>query len=297
MIAKKKRRGGFLRRIRRGFLPWMFLLPHLLGVGVFLWIPFLDVIRRSFMDSLAKKYLGIENYRMVWNNDAFGLAVVNTGKFLLVSLPLLLVLSLLFAQLLARQGWMRNALKSSLLLPVAVPAASLAFLFQLLFHKQGIVNGWLLRFGKEASPVLFLESEVTFWVLVVMFLWKNIGYDLVLWLSGLSGIPESYYEAAYVDGAGERTTFFYITLPLLKPQASMIAILSLIRFFQLFREIYLLFGSYPPEEAYLLQHLFHHWFLKLDMQRMSAGAVMMAAVVFLLAALFQWPDRKMGDQT
>ena len=116
-----------------------------------------------------------------------------------------------------------------------------------------------------------------------------MGYDVVLWIAALSGIGEEQYEAARVSGAGSFACFFYITLPQMKPGIVMIGILSFVNAFRVFREAYLIAGDYPHESIYMLQHLFNNWFTKLDIQKMSAAAVMMAfAVSMVLYLLEKW---------
>jgi len=142
------------------------------------------------------------------------------------------------------------------------------------------LNRIAVELGRE--PISFLHSGAAFWVLIFTYVWKNTGYDMVLWLAGLSGIPDSLYEAARMDGAGRWACFRYVTLPELRGVCFLTAVLSLVNSFKVFREAYLIAGSYPHESIYLLQHLFHNWFLNLDMQKLYAGAVLMAVVVSLL---------------
>lgn len=272
--------------------PWIFLFPSLLGISIFVLVPFLDVIRRSFLDAMGNVFIGFFNYKTVLANEAFGMAVKNTGRFILLCIPLLLITSLAAALMLYRRKTLKSFLKSSLLLPMAVPVASVALVWRVLFHRKGLVNAVLASFITDYQAVDFLNSSSAFYVLLLSYLWKNIGYDMILWLSGLAGIPESHYEAAAVDGAGAAARFFYITLPQLLPSASMIIILSLINTFKVFREAYLIGGDYPDDSMYMMQHIFNNWFTSLDVQKMSAGAVLMAAVVFSLSAVL----RRVGEK-
>ena len=121
-------------------------------------------------------------------------------------------------------------------------------------------------------------------MLVVTYLWKHTGYDMILWLAGLSGIPGEMYEAARIDGAGTFQELRYITFPQLKGTFGLVGILSLVNSFRVYREAYLLAGAYPDSSIYLIPHLFAHWFLNLDVQKMTAAAVMMTAV-FLMPVL------------
>jgi multiple sugar transport system permease protein len=256
--------------MRAGHL--LFLLPGLLGVSYFVLIPFADVVRRSFMTALSGEFVGIDNFISVFHNRAFSLAVTNTLRFVGIGVPILLILGLLLA--LAISGDMKWEGKKTLyLLPMAVPAATVVLVWKMLFAKQGFVNAW---FGTHVD---FMGENSAFWILVGSYVWKNLGYTLVLWLAGLKMIPSEYSEAARVDGANRLQYFFRILLPNLRGCMYTITVLSFLNSFKVFREIYLVSGSYPQERIYLLQNVFQNWFVNLDVDKMAAGAVL--AVIFL----------------
>jgi len=154
-----------------------------------------------------------------------------------------------------------------------------------IFHKNGLLNAFTALWG--LVPVDWIGSKAAFGVLVFAYLWKNFGYDMVLWLSGLSAINPALYEAAQIDGAGSLQRFVRITLPNLMPTLFTITVLSLLNSFKVFREAYLIAGGYPDDSIYMLQHLFNNWYGNLDVDKMCAGAVMMAILVFFLILLLQ----------
>lgn len=266
-----------------------FLLPGFCGVAVFSLLPFMDVIRRSFVQMVSGRFCGLENYRIVLHNRAFLLAVKNTLRFLLVCLPLLLGISLVLAFLL--HAWQMvfqqklRLLKAAYLVPMAIPAASLVLLWKLMFDKHGFVNGILHLCGIHA--VDWMNTGAAFFVLVFSYIWKNLGYTMVLWLAGLSSISPDLYEAAEMDGAGRMTQFFKITLPLIRPLIFTIVVLSFLNSFKVFREAYLVAGNYPQEDMYLLQHLFNNWFTDLSVDKMAAGSVLLALVITVFVLLLQ----------
>ena len=268
---------------------WLFLAPGLIGTSVFFLLPFAETVRRSLTDALGKSFCGIENYRSVLANDAFRLAAKNTARFICTCLPLLLCLSLILA--LAVRGLNKSrpgsgrVFKTTFLLPMAIPVASVVLLWRALFAEHGLCNAALTLMG--ASPVDFMGTSAAFWVLIFTYLWKNSGYDMILFLAGLDGISPDIYEAAAVDGANAKQVFLYITLPNLMPTAIMTAILSLLNTFKVFREAYLVAGPYPHDSIYLLQHLFNNWFLSLDLPRLSAAAVMVAVMLLIFILLIQ----------
>lgn len=249
----------------------------------------MDVIRRSFVQMVSGRFCGLENYRIVLHNHAFLLAVKNTLRFLLVCLPLLLGISLVLAFLL--HAWQMvfhqklRPLKAAYLVPMAIPAASLVLLWKLMFDKHGFVNGILHLCGIHA--VDWMNTGATFFVLVFSYIWKNLGYTMVLWLAGLSSISPDLYEAAEMDGAGRMTQFFKITLPLIRPLIFTIVVLSFLNSFKVFREAYLVAGNYPQKDMYLLQHLFNNWFTDLSVDKMAAGSVLLALVITVFVLLLQ----------
>lgn len=268
-----------------------FLLPSLLGVAIFYVIPYLDVVRRSFLGAVDGTFVGLKNYQTVLTNTAFRLAASNTLRFTLVCMPILIILSLFVAVVLSK-GKHGKLLKSCFLMPMALPAVSVALLWQLLFDKQGLLNGWLSIFGVTGQD--WMNTDNAFYILVFSYIWKNLGYDVVLWMAGLSGISESIYEAARVDGASEWKCFTRITLPNLKPALYTITVLSFLNSFKVFREAYLVAGNYPHDTIYLLQHLFNNWFRDMSLDKMAASAVLVSGVIIVLILLLgrMWEERE-----
>lgn len=268
-----------------GMVPWLFLLPSLLGVGLLVLLPFVDAVRRSFFNAMGTSFVGLKNYQSVLKNEAFQLAAKNTLRFMLTCLPMLLIISLLLAVMIAAYKDQSGLFKTSFLVPMAIPVASIAFLWKVIFYDNGLLNALLAQLGMEPMP--FLHSGAAFGVLVGTYLWKNTGYDMVLWLAGLSDISPGLYEASEIDGAGTLARFFRITLPALRSTFFTVIVLSLLNSFKVFREAYLVTGQYPDESIYLLQHLFNNWFTTLDIDKLCAGAVLLAVSMLLLILLLQ----------
>ena len=283
------RRNYAQTRRRQHAAPWLFLAPSLCGVTLFVLAPFAETVRRSFCDTLGRQAVGLANYQSVLQNTAFRLAVRNTVRFTAVCVPLLLGLSLLLALALRSRPlrgtrWAQRY-RTTFLLPMAIPVASIALLWQVLFAQNGLLNTLL---GTQCD---FLGSDAAFWVLIATYVWKNAGYTSVLWSGGLDAIPKELYEAAAVDGAGAVRQFAAVTWPQLGPTLAGTGILSLLNTGKVFREAYLVAGAYPPQSIYLLQHLFNNWFLALDLPRLCAAAVLVA-----LATLAGLAGLRVGKQ-
>lgn len=257
-----------------------FLLPGLAGVAVFVLVPFGSVVISSFRTSLTKQFVGISNYLSIFNNTAFRLAAGNTGRFIALGVPLLLLISLCLALMInANLKWDRY--KYLYLLPMAIPAATMVLVWRMLFERQGFLNHLL------ETHVDFLGEGSAFYIVLGSYLWKNLGYTLVLWLAGLKAVPGDMLDAAKVDGAGKLVCFLRVTLPNLKGSMYTILVVSLLNSFKIFREVYLVGGAYPQEGIYMLQHIFNNWYTNLDFDKMAAGAVLSVVVLGGISLILQ----------
>ena len=265
-------------RSRRAFLA--FLLPSFLGVAVFVLVPFIDVFRRSFTTAVTGEFTGLENYRTVFENGPFRLAVYNTLRFTCICLPLLLILGLAAALMLSQLKQVQ-LFKSFFLLPMAMPSATIVLVWKMTFSVDGFLNRLL------ETHVDFMWTEDAFWVLVFSYVWKNLGYTVILWLAGILAIPGDFIEAARVDGAGSFRVFWSVMLPQLKGSMYTITVLSFLNSFKVFRESYLVAGAYPHESMYMLQHLFNNWFTYLDRDKMAAAAVCVGGILLIVILLLQ----------
>ena len=276
---------------RRDFLTGLcFLAPSLLGVGLFFVLPFGVVVYYSMIDGVASKnFVFLENFRRLFQNSAFRLAAANTLKFSGLAVPLAVVLPILLALLLECRIPAKSQFRSFFLSPMMVPVASVVLIWQVLFNYNGTVNEFLMGFG--AQRIDWLQSDYSMIVVVLLFLWKNLGYNMILFMAGLANIPKELLEVADVEGASPAYKFFAIKLRYLSPTMLFVTILSLINSFKVFREVYLLTGDYPYESLYMLQHFMNNTFRSLDYQKLSAAAVVMAIVmVVLIALLFRLED-------
>ncbi len=275
---------------KKGIKGFLWILPSFLGVLVFYLLPYADVVRRSFLGAVDNRFVGLENFKTVLGNTAFLLAVKNTLRFTVFCIPVLIFAALVCAVILYRSKY-GGMIKSAFLMPMALPAVSVALMWRLFFHSQGLVNHWLAQLGILGSD--WMNGSGAFWILVGSYIWKNLGYGIVLWMAGLSGISENIYEAAKVDGAGEWQCFVKITLPSLKPSLYTITVLSFLNSFKVFREAYLVAGDYPHESIYMMQHLFNNWFRNFSLDKMAAAAVLESMVLLAVILLLQrtWDNR------
>ncbi len=267
-----------------------FLSPSLLGVCVFFIVPFGVVVYYSLIDGVgSRNFVFLDNFVKLFHNSAFLLAAKNTLTFSAWAVPLAVALSMLLALMLEARIPLKSQFRTFFLSPMMVPVASVVLIWQVLFNYNGTINEFLLLFG--ADKIDWLQSAHSQAVVIILFLWKNLGYFMILFMAGLANIPKELLEVADVEGAGEMYKFFAIKLRYLSPTVLFVTILSLINSFKVFREVYLLTGDYPYETLYMLQHFMNNTFKSLDYQKLSAAAVVMAIVmVVLIALLFRAED-------
>lgn len=265
-------------------IPYLFLLPSLLGVSVFLFLPYLDVFRRSFL-GLGGTFKGLKNYVTVFSNEAFQLAMKNTALFMCVCIPLLMTVSLAVALFIYENPKLGCFLRTGFLIPLAIPVASVVLVWKFLFDYQGVVNGILESMG--GHPQNWMESGTAFWILVGSYLWKNLGYNIILWLAALSSLNPETVSAAKMDGAGTLRCHWHVTLPQLKTSAFVISVLAILSAFKVFREAYLVAGDYPHERIYLIQHLFNNWLRNLEIDKVAAASVIDSVILIFLILILQ----------
>lgn len=268
-----------------------FLGPSFLGVLLFFILPFCVVIYYSLIKGpMNHSFAGLQNYVNVFQNNAFRIAVKNTITFTAISVPLSVVFSLALALMLECRIPLKSQFRTFFLSPLVVPIASIILMWQVLFHQNGAVNEFLAVFGTD--KIDWLKSDLCKIVIVVLFLWKNLGYFMILFMAALNNIPRTLLEVADVEGASAAHKFFNIKLRYLSPTVLFVTILSIINSFKVFREIYLLTGPYPYTGLYMMQHFMNNMFANSDYQRLSAAAILMAlAMIVLIAILFAAENR------
>ena len=270
-----------------------FLSPSLIGVGVFFIVPFGVVVYYSMIDGVgSRNFVFLENFIKLFNNSAFVMAAKNTLQFSAIAVPLAVILSIVLALMLECRIPMKSQFRTFFLSPMMVPVASVVLIWQVLFNYNGTINEFLALF--DIAKIDWLQSDHCQAVVIILFLWKNLGYNMILFMAGLANIPKELLEVADVEGASEWYKFFAIKLRYLSPTVLFVTILSLINSFKVFREVYLLTGDYPYEKLYMLQHFMNNTFKSLDYQKLSAAAVVMALVMVVLIALLFYAEDKFG---
>ena len=269
---------------RKKHLVLPFLLPGLAGILLFYAIPFFGGVWYSLTDgSFENAFVGFQNYVNVWQNPMFQLGLKNTMELSLICAPTLFLLSFVFSVILNRIRPAGGFFRSSVLLPYLMPSSAVLIIWLLWFDYGGPVNRLMTALG--GSRVFWLQGTELRLPVVLLFLWKNLGFCVIIFLAALQAIPEALYEYATLEGASFTRQAFSITLPLIVPSAFLVFILCWVNAFRIFKEIYFIGGAYPDEPVYTLQHYMNNMYGKLNYQNVTTAAYSFALIVFAIFAL------------
>jgi len=248
-------------------VPWkikciLCLVPSLAGLAVFFVIPYFRVLYYSLIDNqFSNSFVGIANYIQTLRNEYFQLALTNNLMLIFIAIPVLILLALVISIALSYGIRRLRVLRAAFVLPMVIPTASAALVWQIFF--TGLDN---------ILPVYLL------------FIWKNIGICIVLMTAAFLCIDKAIYEAAQLDGASAWSLHTKVSIPMIMPTVVFSTLLSIVNSFRIYKETYLFYSgtNYPPDYAYTLQYYMNNNFLKLDYQSLSSSAVMTSALVFLI---------------
>lgn len=278
---------------KRKFASAVYIAPSFFGVMIFFVIPFLVVGYYAVIDNpINAKFVFLDNFIYVLKNSAFRTAVANTAFFSVIAVPLAVVLSLMLAIVLEAKLPFRSQFRTFFLTPMMVPVASIVLIWQVLFHYNGAVNDIMVALG--AGKIDWMKSEFSPIVIIILFLWKNLGYNMILFMAALASIPKDILEVAKLESATPLQTFFYIKIRYLSSTILFVTIMSLINSFKVFREIYLLSGDYPYDTVYMLQHFMNNTFRNLDYQKMSSAAILMSIVMVVIIGILFLVENHFG---
>lgn len=280
-----------IRRVKN--ISAIYLLPSIIGGALFFVLPFFVVIYYSMIDNpISGEFVFLENFHSLLTNRAFKMAVENSLTFSFVAVPLVIVLSLGVAFLLDKNIPGKSRIRTAFLSPMMVPVASVILIWQVLFHYNGLVNEFVLSLGGD--KIDWLKSDYAPIVIVVLFVWKNLGYNMILFMAALANIPKGVIEVAQLESATKWQIFWHLKLRYLSSSILFVTILSLINSFKIFREVYLLTGDYPYESLYMMQHYMNNMFHSLDYQKLSAAAIIMSLFMIVLIGILFFAENVVG---
>jgi len=271
---------------------WLFLAPGLLGLMLFYVIPFIGGIYYSLTDGTYRNaFVGMANYVGMWRNQMFLLGLKNTLELSLICAPLVWVLSFAIASLLNRLRPKGAFFRNSVLLPYLMPSSAMLLFWLVIFDFGGVVNRVVTALGFDR--VMWLQGSQMRVPIILLFMWKNLGFAVIIFLSAIQAVPEPLYEYATLEGAGFLRQTFGITLPMIVPTAFLVIILEWINAFKIFKEVYFISGAYPDESVYTLQHYMNNMYNKLNYQNVTTAAYSFALIVFALFGVLFMTQRRL----
>ena len=271
---------------------YLFLLPPMLGLLLFYIVPFFGGIYYSVTDgSYKNEFVGLANYINIWKNEMFVLGLKNTMELSLICAPTVWLLALIIAMQINRLRPGGKLLRNSILLPYLMPASAMLLVWLLAFDYGGTLNRIMSALGIDR--VKWLDGAALRVPVILMFIWKNLGFAVIIFLSALQTVPEPLYEYARLEGAGFFRQCFSITLPMIMPSAFLVIIVEWISAFKIFREVYFIGGAYPAESVYTLQNYMNNMYNKMNYQNVTTAAYTFAAIVFLLFGLLFFMQQRM----
>lgn len=269
----------------------LFLLPALLGTFVFIVIPVFFSFALSFCewDLLSPiKFLGLQNYKNLLMNPSFLLIIKNTFVFAVSVAIIGITVPLVLAAVINTKIRGTEFFKTAYFLPFITPMIVAAIVWEWIFDP----NNGLLNYVLKAHINWLYDTHTAMFALIIVSSWKLIGYNMVIFLSGFSGVNQNVYEAAKIDGANPLQTFFRVTLPLLSPTIFFVLVITTISSFQIFDLIYLMTQGGPMESTNVLVYwIYKNAFEFFNIGEASAGAYILFLIVFLLT-IVQWKTRK-----
>lgn len=279
---------------------WIFLAPATILIAVMSFYP----IIRAFITSL-KTGTGVNmkwadpatyNYARMFQDNIFQTSIKNTFLYLIVEVPIMLVLAILLAQLLNNKDLkFKGLFRTCIFLPCATSLVSYALIFKSMFATQGLINTILVDLGIFSENYNFLGTAGSARaIIIIALIWRWTGYNMVFYLAGLQNIEYSVYEAAHIDGANGWKTFWYITVPLLKPTIVMTAIMSINGTLQLFDESVNLTSGGPANSTITMSHYIYN--LSFGQGTANFGyASALSFIVFIMVAILAFINLKVGD--
>lgn len=259
------------------FKGYLFILPSLIGFSIFYIIPFFSGIRYStFKSGFDKSFVGLQNYINVINSEAFRLALKNNVIFMAIGIPLAIVLSFILA-LIIEEIDASKYVKLAIILPIAIPSAITSGFFRKVFG-SGIEN--------------ILNSEYAMLAVIVIYIWRSIGYNLIIYLATLTHMDKSVIEASKIDGSTYIQRIRHIIIPLTTPTTVFVFIVSVINSFKVFKDVFILQGSYPNQRIYMLQHYMNNVFRNLRYQSLTAASYIFSILIFASAGIFFYMDKR-----
>lgn len=285
------------RKKKDWFAAYVFIAPVTIGLLIFYIWPFIQNVWFSF-NSVNKfnvtNFIGLQNYAEMIHDKEVWKTFGNTLKYVVVTVPVGLFLSICIAALLNSRIKGTSIYRTLYFLPSVTMAAAVAMVWKWIYNeKMGILNSIIRKFGGKGKGWL-TDPKLALYMVMIVGLWMTVGYNMIILLAGMQGISKTYYEAAAIDGAGSLQQFFRITIPMLTPTIFFVLITSIISGFQVFDVVYMMIGKTSPAYAstQTIVMLFYRQAFDYGYKGYAAAISILIFAVIMLVTVFQLIGQK-----
>lgn len=290
---RHKTSAAIIRRNRRN--AYLFLAPNFIGFFVFTLIPVVMALAYSFTNYDGNKrmdFVAFNNYIKLLNDSSFQIALKNTLIYTVGTVPFIIILSLLVSVLMNNGVKGASIYRAIMLFPHIASIIAVTVVWQFMYAKNGPINSLLRSFGFENPPTWLSDQKTALLAIMIMIVWKGIGYYMIVYLAGLKGIPADQYEAATMDGANAWDKLIHVTIPNLRPVTFYATIMCIINSFQVFTPIYVMTGGGPGRAtSVLVLKIYEDSFKEYNFGYASAEAMILFLLI-LVVTLIQFYHNK-----
>ena len=282
-------KGYKVNNFYKKYIPYLFILPAMVFLTVFFFIPFIQTIILSFYDYsndiYNPVYAGISNYIKLLHSGEFYKTILNTFVFLLMVVPFLAIFPLIIAIFINRKIRGITIYKILIYLPVVVSIVVVAIAFKWLYAQQGILNYVIEILGINSIGWL-TDTKYALFSVALVTIYKGIGYYMMIYLSALIGVPKDLYEAADIDGANEFFKHLTVTVPQILPVIGLVVTISSISALKVFAEIYVMTKGGPLNSTKtIVYYIYERAFENLDLSMASAASVVLLVVILIFSII------------
>lgn len=292
-----------MKRKKINWTAILFIAPNYIGFLVFILLPVLFSLVISFTDYSVftglkgMTWLGFENFIEMFDDEWFIAAVVNNLKFTLVTIPCLIVISVVLATLLNDKVYGKKLMRVVIFIPYISSVVAIAAVWSMLFNpSQGVINQILMTLGMENTPGWLGSIDYSLPALMIVSIWMGLGYNTIVYMAGLQGIDRSLYESAQIDGANGVQSFFHITIPMLSSTTFFLLVTNIIASFQVFGTVNIMTGGGPGNSSTVMAHYIYVAGFRYNKMGYASAMSWILLLIIFAVTLVQWKVQRRFEE-
>lgn len=291
------------RRKKFNIAPYLFIAPNFLGFLVFILIPVLVSFGVAFTDFNIFKgfkncaFVGFSNFVQMFQDEWFWAALKNNLLYTVVTIPVILGFSIVLSTILNNKVYMKTTIRVMIFIPYIASVVAISVIWMLILNpSQGILNNFLREIGISNPPGWLGDPNWAMPAVILVGIWMGLGYNTIIYMSGLQSISKTLYEAAEIDGASSAQTFRYITVPMLRNTTFFLLITNIIGSFQVFGQINIMTGGGPGNKTTVLAHYIYLAGFRYHKMGYAASIAWFLLLIIFLVTLFQWKMQRKHEE-